>query len=132
MKSRTYLVLILFVGLIIGLSLFLGGDLSDISQDGTHSDSRIPSYALDVLEHVRRTGKAPNGYVGGRTFYNREQLLPKKEDSGKKIKYREWDVHKKVKDKNRGAERLVTGSDDSAYYTSDHYRSFIKIQENSE
>jgi ribonuclease T1 len=30
---------------------------------------------------------------------------------------------------NRGAERLVTGSDGSAYYTSDHYQTFRRIQQ---
>ena len=53
--------------------------------------------------------------------------MPRKDANGKKIKYKEWDVHKKVKGKNRGAERLVTGSDGRAYYTDDHYGSFIQI-----
>lgn len=88
----------------------------------------IPDYAIEVLEEIRQTGKAPKGYVGGRTFQNREKRLPKKDASGKKIKYREWDVHRKVKGKNRGAERLVTGSDGSAYFTSDHYDSFTKME----
>ncbi len=44
------------------------------------------------------------------------------------ITYQEWDVNRKVSGVNRGAERLITGSDGSAYYTSDHYRTFTKIR----
>ena len=47
---------------------------------------------------------------------------------GKAISYQEWDVNPKVHNVNRGAERLVTGSDGSAYYTSDHYRTFTKVR----
>lgn len=136
MKKWTYLLTIIFVGTLIGIALYLGDgtggnnlNFYDNSGGNTARQSNVPHYVIDVLEEVRETGKAPSGYVGGRTFYNREKLLPKKEDDGKKIKYREWDVHPKVKGKNRGAERLVTGSDDNAYYTKDHYRSFTKIIE---
>jgi len=37
-------------------------------------------------------------------------------------------VNPRMPGKNRGPERLVTGSDGSAYYTADHYKSFIKIR----
>lgn len=113
----------IIIGLLLCLVVFLkqGKDSSTIGNDV------IPVYVLETLETIETTGKAPKGYVGGRTFQNREKRLPKKDSDGKKVKYREWDVHPKVKGKNRGAERLVTGSDDNAYYTSDHYRSFTKI-----
>lgn len=45
----------------------------------------------------------------------------------KAITYREWDVNPKIKGVDRGEERLVTGSDGSAYYTADHYQTFIHI-----
>ena len=44
------------------------------------------------------------------------------------IKYREWDTHPLRHGVNRGAERLITGSDGSAYFTEDHYRTFKKIR----
>ena len=44
------------------------------------------------------------------------------------IAYQEWDVNPKVEGVNRGTERLVTGSDGSAYVTADHYRTFTKIR----
>lgn len=90
-------------------------------------ETTVPEYALKTLAYIEEHGEAPEGYVGGRTFQNREKKLPKEQD-GEKIKYQEWDVHPKVEGKNRGAERLVTGNDQSAYFTADHYRSFIKIK----
>ena len=87
----------------------------------------VPEKALRVLKFVRENGEAMNGYVGGRRFGNFEGLLPKKDASGKRIEYQEWDVNPKVQGKNRGAERLVTGSDGKGYYTSDHYGSFLLV-----
>jgi hypothetical protein len=85
----------------------------------------VPEKALKVLKYVREYGVAKSGYVGGRRFGNFEGLIPKKDASGKRIEYQEWDVNPKVQGKNRGAERLVTGSDGKGYYTNDHYRSFL-------
>ncbi len=104
------------------------GDDNSSSQTKKKFNSAFPDYVIETLGHIKIYKKAPDGYVGGRTFFNREKRLPKTDDSGKKIKYREWDVHKKVKGKNRGAERLVTGSDGSAYYTKDHYRTFKRMK----
>lgn len=39
-----------------------------------------------------------------------------------------WDVNPYVKGFDRGAERLVTGSDGKAYYTSDHYATFVQLR----
>ncbi|WP_425552676.1 ribonuclease domain-containing protein [Kribbella alba] len=38
------------------------------------------------------------------------------------------DVNPKVKGVDRGSERLVTGSDGSAWYTTDHYQSFFPVR----
>ncbi|MBQ7167840.1 MAG: hypothetical protein IJR93_12945 [Treponema sp.] len=81
-----------------------------------------------VLDAVKGTGRAPDGYVGGRFFQNREGRLPQFDSFGKSITYREWDVTPKIEGVNRGAERLITGSDGSAWGTSDHYRSFWQIE----
>ena len=96
-------------------------------QETPKSSSQVPSYALDMLQYIRRNGDAPDGFVGGREFMNREKKLPLKDSDNKIIRYSEWDVHTKVKGQNRGPERLVTGSDHSAYYTRDHYKTFMKI-----
>jgi len=66
--------------------------------------------------------------VGGRHFGNFERRLPERDLQGRAIKYREWDVKPKRAGVNRGPERLVTGSDGSAWYTRDHYDSFERIE----
>lgn len=94
----------------------------------TNHQVDIPEYVVQTLKYVETYQKAPEGYVGGRTFENREKRLPQTGSDGKRIRYREWDVHPKVPGKNRGAERLVTGSDKSAWFTSDHYNSFTQLK----
>lgn len=93
----------------------------------TLREDKAPTYVWATLRHVRETGRAPEGHVGGRTFENRERRLPRTDPKGRSVQYREWDVHPKVKGVNRGAERLVTGSDQSAWYTADHYRTFTRL-----
>jgi guanyl-specific ribonuclease Sa len=88
----------------------------------------VPAKVAKVLKHVDDTGRAPEGYEGGRTFLNVEKLLPQKDAAGRRITYHEWDVNPHRPGVNRGPERLVTGSDGSAYYTGDHYRSFKRIR----
>ncbi|WP_020468991.1 dienelactone hydrolase family protein [Zavarzinella formosa] len=87
----------------------------------------VPDKAMKMLAHVDQHGDAPDGYEGGRTFGNFEKRLPA-DDKGRKIKYREWDVNPLRPGVNRGPERLVTGSDGSAYFTDDHYSTFKKIR----
>lgn len=105
-----------------------GGSITEISSSTAVKNGEIPSKVYDVLEYVKENGKAKSGYVGGRTFQNREKRLPKQDDQGQKIKYQEWDVNRKVQGKNRGAERMVTGSDGRSWYTSDHYKTFTEIK----
>lgn len=64
------------------------------------------------------------GYKGGRVFENTQGRLP--ETPG--VTYREWDVNPYVKGVNRGPERIVTGSDGSAYWTGDHYDTFLMFR----
>jgi len=92
----------------------------------------VPRGVAEVLKFIDQNDQAPDGYEGGRQFQNfggdGVQALPRTDSQGAAIQYREWDVHPKIPGKNRGAERLVTGSDRSAYYTPDHYRTFIRIR----
>ncbi len=92
----------------------------------------IPREAHAILTYVRAHNEAPAGFVGGRRFGNYgkdgEQKLPLLDAQGKAIEYREWDIHPKVPGRNRGAERLVTGSDGRAWYTADHYSRFTEIE----
>ena len=48
--------------------------------------------------------------------------------AGRLITYREWDVDPYQKGVNRGAERIVIGSDGRAYYTNNHYGTFTLIE----
>lgn len=87
-----------------------------------------PSHARETLAYIRQHGYAPPGYVGGRIFGNYEGQLPRYDAHRKRIEYREWDVRPKAEGRNRGAERLVTGSDGRAWYTADHYRTFLEVR----
>ncbi len=107
-------------------------DQAPAAQDGsvragpqaTQRDVRdaVPAAARETLKAIEeRHGEPLPGYVGGRTFQNRERVLPRG-------RYREYDVHPKVAGRNRGAERIVIDQrSGKAYYTADHYRSFIPM-----
>jgi RHS repeat-associated protein len=88
-----------------------------------------PEKAWKVLDRVLERGAPFPGYRGGGTFENRGpgMRLPESGPSGP-ISYREWDVNPYTRGVNRGGERLVTGSDGSAYYTTNHYDTFVRIR----
>lgn len=92
----------------------------------------VPREALATLAYIRAHGSAPPGHVGGRRFGNYggsgEQKLPQRDALGRPIDYREWDIHPKVPGRNRGPQRLVTGSDGRAWYTADHYATYTEIK----
>ncbi len=88
----------------------------------------VPQPARETLAYVRKHGYAPPGHIGGRVFGNYEGVLPRYDARRKRIEYREWDVHPRAEGRNRGAERLVTGSDGRAWYTADHYRTFVEVK----
>ena len=80
--------------------------------------------AKDLLEAIQQhEGKALPGYIGGKVFQNRERRLPPGH-------YREYDVNPKVRGRSRDAERIVIEQDTGrAYYTGNHYRTFIPLTE---
>lgn len=88
----------------------------------------VPAKVARVLAHVDEHGEAPEGYQGGRGFVNAERHLPQTDRRGRRIRYREWDVNPLRAGVNRGPERLVTGSDGSAWYTADHYNHFTRLR----
>jgi len=83
--------------------------------------------AWNVLERVNAKGSPLPGYKGGSVFENAEGRLPGVDGAGNPISYREWDVNPYTKGVDRGPERVVTGSDGSAYFTGDHYDSFLQF-----
>jgi len=84
--------------------------------------SAVPQRAREMLALIqKRHGEPPRGYIGGRTFRNRERHLP----AGS---YREYDVNPKVHGQDRGAERIVIERRSGrAYYTPDHYETFVPM-----
>lgn len=93
-----------------------------------NGNENIPSKVYPVLQYIKANGQAMDGYVGGREFTNRQNVLPVNNADGQRIRYQEWDVNPKVQGKNRGAERMCTGDDGRSWYTSDHYKSFTEIK----
>ncbi len=95
-------------------------------------DSRVSARVMPVVEYILKHDAPPADTVGGRNFGNfgseGGEVLPKTDSQGRAIRYREWDVNKKIPGRNRGAERIVTGSDGRVYYTSDHYETFQRIK----
>lgn len=90
--------------------------------------SEIPAEALPLearhtLQLIKTGGPFPYRQ-DGRTFGNREGLLPKR-DRGY---YREYTVTRPGT-KDRGARRIVGGRGGEYYYTEDHYRTFRRIRE---
>jgi RHS repeat-associated protein len=92
----------------------------------------VPEKAVATLSEIDRTAAAPPGYRGGGPFSNDGrgggQVLPQATPNGTPITYQEWDVNPYTRGVNRGAERLVTGSDGSAWFTNDHYQHFNRMR----
>jgi ribonuclease T1 len=124
----------MFLRLLLAASLALGLSLPGWADCRPHTvaPSRIPEAAWRTLDHVRRTGEAPRDQVGGRRYGNYgsggEEKLPVRDGRGHRIDYQEWDIHPRIPGRNRGAERLTTGSDGRAWYTADHYCSFTELR----
>ncbi|WP_166445814.1 DNRLRE domain-containing protein [Enterocloster lavalensis] len=95
------------------------------------SDSKIPQKAKEALDKI---DKDPDSYLedynGNYPF--RDQ--PNKAKGETKIPnpnvatYTEWDINPYKYGQNRGTERIVTGSDGSAWYTPDHYKTWYQIR----
>ena len=100
----------------------------DDDKDEIKLPKGVPAKVGKVLKYVDEHNNPMPGYEGGRVFGNFEKLLPQRDAKDKPIKYHEWDVNPHKPGVNRGAERLVTGSNGSAYYTDDHYKTFKKIR----
>lgn len=117
------------LGLVV---LVLGGwFVQDLlaGDDVAARDSGLPTRALSELPDevegtwrlIERGGPFPHE-EDGTVFGNRERRLPAEEASY----YREYTVETPGSD-DRGARRLVTGSDGELYYTEDHYESFVAV-----
>jgi guanyl-specific ribonuclease Sa len=85
-----------------------------------------PENAWNTFDQVEAKGSPLPGYKGGGSFANDgragSQILPPEG-----APYSKWDVNPNVKGVDRGGERIVTGSNGTAYYTSNHYQSFTQF-----
>ncbi|MFD4180185.1 ribonuclease domain-containing protein [Rhodococcus sp. NPDC058514] len=118
---------LVLVAIVAALLLTDGGD-----EPGTSAPAGVPAAAALTLQKIDDgtwpdSADAP-GTRGGERFGNRERQLPTEDASGRSVSYREWDVNPKQRGKPRDAERIVTGSDGSAWYTGDHYTTFVRIR----
>jgi len=82
---------------------------------------QLPPEARATLRLIERGGPFPYSR-DGTVFGNRERLLPLHSHGY----YREYTVSTPGS-RDRGARRIVAGSQGEHYYTSDHYRSFRRI-----
>jgi guanyl-specific ribonuclease Sa len=101
-------------------------------QPPVHHEPQVPQKVQGVLKQIDegkwpQAAKAP-GTKGGSPYENETQHLPTTDASGRPITYQEWDVNPKVPGQGRGDERIVTGSDGSAWYTEDHYETFQRLR----
>jgi guanyl-specific ribonuclease Sa len=112
------LVVLVLVGWFVRAQL---AEPSDPSGMPERALSALPPEATEVWRLVERGGPFPND-EDGTVFQNREGLLPD-EDPGY---YHEYTVPT-PNSRDRGARRLVTGSEHEVYYTADHYESFVKV-----
>jgi guanyl-specific ribonuclease Sa len=99
--------------------------------DGAIAFGPAPEDAWNTLTRIEEKGSPFPGYKGGSGFANDgsqgSQILPGETSGGDPITYREWDVNPNVEGVDRGGERIVTGSDGSAYYTNDQYKWFTQF-----
>jgi len=103
---------------------------------GGAGEPPIPQNVRDTLNQIDAgnwpgSANAP-GTRGGSGFRNvtpdGQHPLPTTDASGKPITYQEWDVNPRAPGQDRDTERIVTGSDGSAWYTTDHYHTFHRIR----
>ena len=99
-----------------------------LKNEGGGNINNVPQQAYTMAQKISANGGVQvSGYKGGGTYRNVPtvsggQQLP----TG--VSYKEYDIHPYVQGQNRGAERLVMGSDNSVWYTSDHYTTFTQIK----
>ncbi|HWB93454.1 MAG TPA: ribonuclease domain-containing protein, partial [Puia sp.] len=98
-------------------------------------EAKIPETAGNVADNaLNKNGATLRGWKGGSLYANDGrsggEILPEEDADGNPITYKEYDVWPKVPGQNRGGERVIVGSDNSAYYINNHYQSFTQIRGN--
>ncbi len=84
--------------------------------------SSLPSEAAKTWKLIESNGPFPYPRNDGVTFENREKRLPQQKSGY----YKEYTVPTPGSP-DRGARRLITGSEKEVFYTGDHYSSFVVV-----
>lgn len=97
--------------------------------------AQTPAQVKNTIQQIKSTKfmSPPQNFKGGAHYKNApppgHMKLPSQTPTGQNIVYKEWDVTQKIRGVNRSAERLVTGNDGSIWYTSNHYETFILLEQ---
>ncbi len=86
-----------------------------------YTDAELQNARDAIQSIISNERKALPGYKTERHFENREGLLPKGPD------YTEYDLNP-LTGERRDEYRIVLGSDGTAWYTHNHYSSFIRVR----
>ena len=117
----------ILLSLLLGLLSFSPISLAQSDNSvGTIRWNELPSSAQETVRLIKQNGPFPFE-KDGVVFGNYERILPKQ----KRGYYHEYTVPT-AGARNRGAQRIIVGGapqySDEMYYTSDHYRSFKRIE----
>lgn len=140
MKPKSIVVVAVSVLIVLAtvIALVVSSRGTDVTEAPTSDRSisvaatAVPAAAFATLKKIDdgnwpESANAP-GTKGGQTWRNQDRDLPSKDSAGRSVSYLEWDVNPKKRSQSRDAERIVTGSDGSAWYTGDHYRTFTRMR----
>lgn len=117
----------------------VGQVLGDTSKLQGWIPTQVPAESKAVLQDIRQFGVEAQGagpqLMGPsmpRTFENSGRSggykLPEFDSTGKPIHYTEWGTVQSAQNPKPGGERIITGSDGSAYYTPTHYQTYIVME----
>jgi ribonuclease T1 len=132
LKNRAYFV----SGSIVGAALVVFIYVSINAVNNAHlitppvqacSENNIPRAAYMALLYYDLYKQAPPSFNGIKKFYGDRSPLPKQDQAGNPIAYIESDIYPVIPKINRGAQRIVVGENGTAYYTPNHYQSFVEI-----
>lgn len=117
---------ILVAGVVAGGAVLVWYLCEEIGENKP-KDVEVPEKARGIVDEIQSNGgKPPKGHKGGRIFSNDgrsgAEVLPKD------TTYREYDVNPLNEGQRRDGERVVVGENGTAWYTSDHYKTFVRIK----
>ncbi|MGN6606374.1 MAG: ribonuclease domain-containing protein [Jatrophihabitans sp.] len=101
------------------------GPSPSVSADGRDAAplSSLPPQVAATVRLVEQGGPFPYPRNDGVVFHNNEHHLPAERDGY----YHEYTVPTPGSP-DRGARRLIVGSDGTYWYTADHYESFVRVE----